>query len=576
MIKWIKLTGIILAGFLLGLSGLISLYHLAYNQKIYPKVKIGDLEISNLSIDEVKKKLDEAIPTGIPMIELKFDDQSWPIELKELKYQTKETAESAYLLGRSEGILKDFKVKWQLWWKGKEVLVKYEVDQAALDEVVRLVLEQVDQPEIEPTLQLFEDGRVELNPGKNGRKVDLGGLNQIIKEKVGGLNFSSITLEAKLIEFEVSGEELARAQERAEKLKTKKLTLNYGDYFETLSGQELLDLVDFKDSFNKVKIASVSSSLAKGINRPPQNAAFRFENGRVVEFKPALRGQSLDEAGTSREIFEGLVELENDEEEKLTVLLIVGTTEPEVAIEEVNDMGIKELLGKGESSFHGSIPSREHNVALTAAKLNGVLLGPGETFSFNKTIGDVSAATGYQSAYIIKEGRTVLGDGGGVCQDSTTMFRAVLDAGLEVVSRTAHAYRVSYYEQGSPVGIDATVYEPSPDFRFRNDTPAHILIQTTVNTGTNYLKIEIYGTSDGRTANIFNTRLWDQVPPPPPLYQDDPSLPNGTVKQIDWAAWGARAAFDWKVVRANEVLHEKTFYSNYKPWQAVYLRGTGG
>ena len=218
----------------------------------------------------------------------------------------------------------------------------------------------------------------------------------------------------------------------------------------------------------------------------------------------------------------------------------------------------------------------EHNVALTAAKLNGILLAPGETFSFNQTIGDVSAETGFQQAYIIKEGRTVLGDGGGVCQDSTTMFRAALDAGLEIVQRNAHAYRVSYYEQNSPAGIDATVYSPSPDFKFKNDTPAHILIQTTVNTGANYLKIEVYGTSDGRVSTISNARLWDQVPPPPALYQDDPSLPNGQVKQIDWEAWGAKAAFDWKVVRGSETLHEKTFYSNYRPWQAVYLRGTGG
>ena len=239
-------------------------------------------------------------------------------------------------------------------------------------------------------------------------------------------------------------------------------------------------------------------------------------------------------------------------------------------------MGIKELIGKGESTFHGSIASREHNVALTAAKLNGVLVAPGDVFSFNQTVGDISAATGFQAAYIIKDGRTILGDGGGVCQGSTTLFRAVLDAGLPILERQAHAYRVSYYEQNAKPGFDATVYDPTADLKFKNDTPGHILIQTKVDLVKNYLRIEFYGTGDGRKVSIGNIRLWNQTPPPPDIYQDDPSLPAGTVKQVDWKAWGAKAAFDWKVVRNGEVLQEKTFFSNYRPWQAVYLKGTGG
>ena len=122
-------------------------------------------------------------------------------------------------------------------------------------------------------------------------------------------------------------------------------------------------------------------------------------------------------------------------------------------------------------------------------------------------------------------------------------------------------------------GIDATIYSPSTDLKFKNDTPGYILIQSTVDTLANYLKFEIYGTNDGRVATISNHRIWDQTPPPEPKYEDTPSLPPGTIKQIDWSAWGAKAAFDWIVVRGDEILQEKTFYSNYRPWQAIYLRG---
>jgi vancomycin resistance protein YoaR len=168
-----------------------------------------------------------------------------------------------------------------------------------------------------------------------------------------------------------------------------------------------------------------------------------------------------------------------------------------------------------------------------------------------------------------------LGDGGGVCQVSTTLFRAVLNAGLPITERQPHAYRVSYYEQDIGPGFDATVFLPSPDLKFKNNTPSYLLIQTKVDQVNKKLTFDIYGTSDGRKVEISPVRIWDKQPPPPDLYQDDPTLPAGTIKQVEHKSWGAKVAFDYKIVRGEEVLSEKTFYSVYRPWQAVYLRGTG-
>jgi len=252
----------------------------------------------------------------------------------------------------------------------------------------------------------------------------------------------------------------------------------------------------------------------------------------------------------------------------------VERTAPEVKTGDANNLGIKELIGRGESWFVGSITNRIYNLQKAAAEINGVLVAPGETFSFNQTVGDISSATGYRQAYIIKEGRTILGDGGGVCQVSSTLFRAVLSAGLPIEARTAHAFRVSYYEVKYQPGFDATVFQPEPDFKFRNDTQGHILIQTVYDEKTKYLAFEIYGTSDGRKVEISKARIWDVVAPPPDLYQDDPTLAVGVVREVEHKAWGAKVAFDWKVTRGEEMLQERTFYSNYRPWQAVFLRGT--
>ena len=168
-----------------------------------------------------------------------------------------------------------------------------------------------------------------------------------------------------------------------------------------------------------------------------------------------------------------------------------------------------------------------------------------------------------------------MGDGGGVCQVSTTLFRAALAAGLPIAERQAHSYRVSYYENDSSPGIDATVYSPYPDFKIKNDTSAHILIQTNFNPKTTTLDFEFYGASDGRVSAVTKPKVWDSVPPPPDLYQDDPNLPAGVLKQINGKAAGAKVAFDYKVTRGKEVLQDRTFYSIYRPWQALYLRGVG-
>jgi len=294
-----------------------------------------------------------------------------------------------------------------------------------------------------------------------------------------------------------------------------------------------------------------------------------------VEFKPARKGQVLEETETVALIISALEQLEADKNE-VSAQLPVSLIDPQTSTADANSLGIRELIGQGVSYYTGSISDRVHNLTLAANKLNGVLVPPGEIFSFNEKVGEISVATGYRRAYIIKEGRTILDDGGGVCQISTTMFRAALAAGLPITERQAHAYRVSYYEQQYQPGFDATVFSPSPDLKFKNDTPGHILIQTDVDAQQGKLIFSFYGTKDGRVVTISPARILERAAPPPDLYIDDPTLPAGQIKQLEHKIWGAKVAFDYKVMRRDEVLQEKTFWSNYQPWQAVFLRGTGG
>ncbi len=316
-------------------------------------------------------------------------------------------------------------------------------------------------------------------------------------------------------------------------------------------------------------------SLAKYIDIPVQDALFQFNAGRVTAFRPSREGKKVNREETKRRFEQSLATIPTAQEPTVVISLPVDVIHPGLTTDRVNAFGIKELIGRGYSEFSGSIAGRIHNIALAASRINGILIKPGTTFSFNDAVGDISAATGYQSAYIIKEGRTVLGDGGGVCQVSTTLFRAALNAGLPISERRAHAYRVHYYEDGGfKAGLDATVFSPSVDLKIKNDTPGYILIQAKTDTKNATLTFELYGTSDGRRSEILNHQVWGLTPPPPPLYQDDPTLPKGITKQVDWAAWGANASFRYKVTKNGEVLQDQVFSSRFQPWQAVYLRGT--
>lgn len=325
-------------------------------------------------------------------------------------------------------------------------------------------------------------------------------------------------------------------------------------------------------AFNDKPINEYLDDLSDKYNVDPESALFRYENGRVTAFKLERNGIRIEKEKAKKEFADRIKNL-NQQKEPVVVSVIDAVSKPAVTLESINDFGIAEKIAEGQSDYTGSIPGRVHNVILAASKFDGVLIPKGEILSFNKIIGDISATTGYQQAYIIKEGRTILGDGGGVCQVSTTLFRAALDAGLPIVERHAHAYRVHYYENDKKPGFDATVFSPRVDLRIENDTPAHILIQTSVDKSTNLLTFAFYGKKDNRVVSLSDAKVWDVRPAPEPVYEDDPTLKKGVIKQIDWAAPGAKASFHYRVEKNGGTTTDRDFFSNFRPWRAVYAVG---
>ena len=535
----------------------------SFIQKTSPKTFLLGQDFSFLTRQQVESRLSSAFSLP-PDITLTYLDQNFTITPASFSASIDYSATADSLFPRPLSLKKMFASK------NYNLVLAYNSDQ--LDEQIASISAKIQKPFVPTELQL-EDGQIKTIVGHLGQAIDLDLLKQIISFRLSTLDNSPLKIPTKDIGLLPSQDQLSYSQSQANKLIGKSLIF-IGD-FENLSIDDttLISWIDFFSNFNQNKITDFSQNLSQSLKRDPINAIFRFENDKVVEFRPAKEGLIVDDQKLVK-ILPSLVDnLIATSSSSFSTPLPVATIDPLVKTEDANNLGIRQLLGKGVSTFKHSDATRNHNIQKGSSIVNHVLVAPGDTFSFLNSLGEVSLDLGYKNAYIIRQGKTELDVGGGICQVSTTFFRAMLNSGVDILERRPHAFRVSYYEEDSPPGYDATVFIPSPDLKFKNDTPTHILIQSTIDLINKVLTYEFYGTSDGRRVEISNYRKWGWQAPPPTRYIDDPTLAPGQLVQEEHAVAGIKTAFDWTVSRDGETIHQQTFQSNYVPWAAVFRRG---
>lgn len=272
-------------------------------------------------------------------------------------------------------------------------------------------------------------------------------------------------------------------------------------------------------------------NISPVVNRLGTQSRFADVGGTLQLLSGGTKGQIVDGVKTSLAI---------------RAALVAGSASATVAMQEYRPtifsaadfkkLSFPDHLGRGESNFAGSPRNRVHNIYVAQARFNGIVLLPGEELSFNAYLGAVDAANGYLPELVIKENVTTPEYGGGICQVSTTAFRAAMQSGLDVTLRRNHSYPVQYY--GRP-GYDATVYTPLPDLRFKNDTPSPVIIRTSV-AGTK-LVFDMWGKSDGRQVTVNGPFVTERRP--------DGSL-TAAVAQI--------------VTKGGRSIREENFVSNYQ------------
>jgi vancomycin resistance protein YoaR len=266
----------------------------------------------------------------------------------------------------------------------------------------------------------------------------------------------------------------------------------------------------------------------------------------------------------------------------LSLELPVDELTPRITAANLGELGIRELVAEGQSSFSGSASYRVTNIQAGARRMDGVLIAPDEEFSFNDQLGEINAAQGFVEGYAIIGNRTQLEWGGGVCQVSTTVFRTAFWAGLPITERHAHAFYISWYDRfglgayGDGQGMDAAIFTGVSDLRFVNDTGHWLLMQTVVDDAAQLLTVQLYGTRPDRQVLLEGPLISNEVrAPSEPVYIDDPQLPAGTLRQSDLARNG-RDITIYRVIRQGDrEVSRDTFFTRFRAWPNIFLRGTG-
>lgn len=584
-------------------------YQWRYSDRIYPGISAAGVPLGGLTVEEAASAVTDALnPYPGAAITLRFGDKSWVLTPDQLGVAVdgSATAAQAFAVGRHglagtagssvlgmlTGLQQDALDQWQALREGAHLEPILQYDGEAQAAVIRRVQEEVDLAPVEGALAITETD-VTGTPGRLGRAMDAEStrrrLAELVQQGRGG------AIDVPWLERRPSVMSVEPALLKARAMLGRSVALNA----ETLDGpkqypadaatvRQWLTLtpilsaddgqVDLEVKLDRQQVQVWVEGIAKELDRGAKDASLDFDPKamKVLVLSPSTVGQRVDvEAGVAavEAALMGPGRLDvNGAPQTEPVALAVARVEPKIDSNRVNEMGIVELVSEGTSTFKGSAPERVHNIMNAAGKFEHVVVPPGEEFSFNRNVGMVSAANGFVDGLIIAGDRTAVGIGGGVCQVSTTAFRAAFWGGFPIVERWAHGYVVGWY--GKP-GMDASIFTPNVDFRFKNDTAHFLLIKSSVDEKKGTVTFRIYGTKPNRTVEMTGPEITNVKPAPPASYQLDPAMPAGKIKQVDWAKEGMDVVVKRIIRYGDGQVKEEKIISKYRPWQAVYLYGPG-
>ncbi|MBI4494402.1 MAG: VanW family protein [Chloroflexi bacterium] len=560
-------------------------FRLAYAGRFHPGVRALGVDLGGASQDEARAALaDRAAELAQRPLVLRYGDQTWTSTAAELGFQigVRPALESAFAAGREGNPVE------QAWAQLRLLLVERSFDRLdlAADSTVpasglERLAREIERRAVDAQLMVLADGGVDYRSSHSGLRLDAAETQRRLAGALLDASPPPVDLAVEEVPPGQTDADLAEAKARVEKILAAPLVATFDGRRWVLGRAQLAELLSLGDgngaglevTLDRPAVERWAADVARQVGREPRNARFAWANNTLEVLQPSEEGQKLDVAATVEAV---LRQAPTDDRE---VVLPVRTTPPALPTEARSRLGTRELIEQSRTSFAGSVPAKRHNITLAAQRLNGVVVPPGATFSFNHELGPTTLDSGFQIGWGIatrgQQVKTVPSVAGGICQVATTLFHTVFWAGYPVEERHWHLYWIPAYTSKGVVGLDATVDEEAGlDFQFTNPTNDYLLIQAWVDEaqGVNFA---LYGTRPKWEVTVEPlARRYIQPADPTPVEEFEPSLPAGQKLQVE----AARDGFTSTVLRQVVQDGQERFLrltSDYQPSRNVTLVGIG-
>lgn len=591
LLGWLVVLLVVAAVLAVLAAGALLLGEREFAQRIYPNISVRGVPVGSLTPAEARTRLERHFDAFLySPVELRYGERVWRPSAAELgvRLEINEALEQAFAYGRGDTRASNLRTAAAVWEQGVDLPLALELDQAALQRYLLAAAAQIEAPPGNADVRL--DGwSVVVEPERWGTQALVDATLTDLTAALQGLERQSVALRTRSLEPRLRDAAVAPVARELRQLLVGPVELagqsgscaKQGCRWQ-LSTQQIAQWVRVRRltdatgeptwsiTVDQAGIRSALLPIAAALREEGGLPSLSWNNGNLRIERPGAPGRGLDAAQALAQISAALRGGSRNLELPL-IALPPPVTESNLAV-----LGISEQVGLGVSSFARSEQYRITNIQAGARRMNGVLLPPGATFSFNAALGAVNAENGFVEGLAIVDNRTQKEWGGGLCQVSTTVFRAAFFGGLPIAERHEHAFRIGWYEElGEPPGLDAAIFTPYNDMRFVNNSGGWLLMESYVDLNAQRLTVALYGAPTGRSV-AYEHRVLERTPAPSePVYVDDPKQPTGYFRKSDTARDGISVEV-YRTVRVGErVIAQDTFNTTFKPWPDIYVRGTG-
>ena len=564
--RWILVALALLAV----LTALVGLAFAGSPARIAEGVHIGGVDVGGLTQKEARTLLESRFErvARVPVV-FTAGGEEYPIKATTLGVEANWAAavDSAAREGEGFGPVRGFK-RLQTRFFGSEISPPVQVYQAALDFKLSTLARAIDQSHVEAKL-VRRGLAVEVVPGQAGRRLAQDpAAARIVRALARVERGQPIALPVRLDPVQVTAADLAPAARQARAALSAPVRLEYEGTRWKLPRWRIAELLSLPVAgATDVAIAGPGAEawfakLRKTVERPPADATFRPVGDGTIEVVPAKDGLAVDVPATAKALLAAAVA-----QGERTATLVVRTAQAERTTAEAQAMGIERRLASYTTLYAGT-SDRITNLQLGVSLLDGALVAPGATFSFNDRVGERTVERGFRPAPVIIKDEYEEDVGGGVSQVATTVFNAAWEAGLKIAERNPHTLYISRYQ----LGRDATVNYPDLDLKFVNDTPKWLYVAAA--SGGSGITVSIYGGGPERRIESGEGTIRETGPAPIRRVKD-PTLLKGETA-IEEEGSPARATSVTRTVydEQGEVIHDETWNTSYRGEYRVIRVGT--